>query len=183
MVKRPESIAWTLPDYGSVRVALVRAEASLSEESWARGANALDWRGRVVDISDPRAVRYCIFGSVLRFLLPTAANRDLLYVGRLLNLAAARLTTGPAQTIFDFNDAPETTLADAHRLLREALVMTFDHLKPAANDVPGEASLWRRTALPPTPLQSTSVNRASAPNNVMILAANLASAKQAKSRQ
>jgi hypothetical protein len=52
------------------KMLLARAR-ELIEDGWTKGASARTKNGKVVDPSDPKAVRFCLIGSLIR------ARRDL----------------------------------------------------------------------------------------------------------
>lgn len=97
--------------------AIARSKAQISDSNWTKYTLAADHDGRPVDINSQLAVRFCVFGGLIRELWPVIDCHRLKMASRLMHQAAAQMDGCPERTIFEFNDDAATKLADIHRLL------------------------------------------------------------------
>lgn len=108
-----------LPDYALIARVLAAARCELVAERWHKGACSVDADGRETEPHDCASVAWCVQGVVLRHLLE-GTNLTIRAATHLLHRTASRLSAGRYDTLFAFNDAPCTTVADIHRLLDAA---------------------------------------------------------------
>lgn len=106
--------------YALIRSALVAARRDLVSEHWHKGASAIDANGRETEPGASESVAWCAQGALLRHLLE-GDNATIRAAIQLLHQTAHTLSDGRHETLFSFNDAPTTSLADIDQLLALAI--------------------------------------------------------------
>jgi hypothetical protein len=143
-----------LPDYALIARALVAARGDLVAARWHKGAWSVDSNGRETEPHDCASVAWCVQGVVLRHLLE-GTNLTIRAVTHLLHRTASRLSDGRYDTLFAFNDAPCTTVADIHRLLDTAATEAV-----LLADLPTDGSAAREMPAPLTPIKAGAGSKA-----------------------
>lgn len=98
---------------------LRKARALLAEGKWCKGGYAVDKDGEFCDESTDAAVAWCALGAVIK-VEPDIIRQA--FAEKYLQMAAPPVAPG-AGPVPEFNDAPETTLADVLALYDRAIAL------------------------------------------------------------